>query len=112
MHQLVGAADVAGHGQHQRQRMFGHGDGIGAGRVHHGDAFAGGGIEIDVVHAHAGAPDDPQFAGVFQQVGIHLHRGANDERVGRLQLRRQLALDLVGRDDGPARLAQQVDGRG
>ena len=110
MHQLVGAADVASHGQHERQSVLGHGDGIGAGSVHDRDALAGSGIQIDVVDAHAGAPDHPQLAGMFQQVGVHLHRRANDQRVRRLQLRRQFALHLIGRDDRPARLAQQVDG--
>ena len=95
MHQFVRAADVAGHRQHERQRVLGHGDGIGAGSVHHRNALAGGGIQIDVIDAHAGAPDDPQLTGMFQQIGVHLHRRANDERVGRLQLRRQLALDLI-----------------
>ena len=95
MHQLVGAADVAGHRQHQRQSVFGHGDGIGAGSVHHRDALAGGGIKVDVVDANARASDHPQLVGMFEKLGIDLHRRADDERVRRLQLRRQLAVELV-----------------
>ncbi len=96
MHQFIGAADVASHGQHQRQRVLGHGNGIGAGSVHDRDAFAGGGIQVDVVDAHAGASDHPQLAGMLQQFGVHLHRRADDQRVGRLQLRGQFAVDLIG----------------
>ncbi len=112
VHELVRPSDVARHGEHERQRVLGHGDGIGTGSIHHCDALARGSIQINVVDAHAGAPDDPQFAGMFQQIGVHLHRRANDKRVSRLQMRRQLALHLVRCDDSPTRLAQQVDCRG
>ena len=108
MHEFIGAADVASHSQHQRQGVLGHGNGIGAGSVHHRDAFAGGGIQVNVVHAHAGAPDDPQLVGMLQELGVHLHRRADDERIGRLQLGGQLAVELIRCDYGPARLTQQI----
>jgi hypothetical protein len=75
--------------------VLGHGDGIGAGSIHHGDALAGGGIEIDVVDTDPGPSDHPQLAGMFQKRGVNLHRRADDQRVGRLQLLRELALDLL-----------------
>ncbi len=89
----------------------GHGNGIGAGSVHHGDAFAGGGIEVDVVDAHAGAPDHPQLSSVFQKRFVNLDRRTNDQRVRRLQLVRKLALDLFRSNYGPSRLAQQIHRR-
>jgi hypothetical protein len=73
--------------------------------VHDRNALASSGIQINIVDTHAGAPDHSQFARMFEEVGIHLNRRANDQCVRRLQMRRQLALHLVGRDDGPARLA-------
>ena len=57
----VGLRNVARHGQHQRQRVLGHRDGVAAGRVHHQHAGRGGGVQIDVVHAHAGAADHAQL---------------------------------------------------
>ncbi len=106
MHQFIGAADMASHGQHQGESVLRHGNGIGARRVHDRDPLTGGGVQIDVVHAHAGAANHPQFAGMFEQCGVHLHRRAHDERIRRLQLFGQFAVELIRRDHGPARLAQ------
>ena len=52
--------------------MLGDGDRIAAGSVHHHDAALGGGIEIDVVDAHARASDHAQF-------GSLVHHGRVDE---------------------------------
>ena len=81
VHQLIGAADMASHGQHQGESVLRHGNGIGAWRVHDRYALAGGGVQIDVVHAHPGAANHPQFAGMFEQCGVHLHRRSHDQRI-------------------------------
>ena len=48
---------------------------------------------------------------MLEQGFVHLHRRSYDQGIGRLQVRRQLAIDLLGRYQGPARLAQQINGR-
>ena len=53
----VGLRDLAGQRHHQRERMLGRGDGIAEGRVHDDDALGGGGLDVDVVDADAGAAD-------------------------------------------------------
>ena len=73
MHGGVGAHQVTRQRQHESEGVLGDRDGIAAGRVHHHDAALGGGVEIDVVHAHAGASDDAQLGGL-------VHHGGIDER--------------------------------
>ena len=109
----VGPGQVASQCQHHPQCVLGHRHGIGAGRVHDRDALLGGGFQVDVVDAYAGPPDDPQLLGVFQQLGVGMHRRADDEGVRILQLARQLAVQLLMGKHGPARLLlQQVHGGG
>ena len=50
--------DVAGEREHQRDRVLGGGDRVGLRRVGDDDALLGGGRDVDVVHADAGAADD------------------------------------------------------
>ena len=76
-------------GQHQRQRVLGNGDGIAARRVHHRNAALGGGVEVDVVHAHASAPDHPQLWRLVHHRGIHEHCRAHQQRVSIGQFCRQ-----------------------
>src|SRR6266446_4057115 len=52
-------------------------------------------IKANVVDADARASDYPQLARMFQKLGVDLHRGADDQRVCRFQLRRQLAVELI-----------------
>ena len=66
--------------EHQRDRVLGRGDRIAEGRVHHDDAARGGGRDVDIVDADAGAADD-----------LELGRGGD-----------QLFGDLGGRADGEA----------
>ena len=42
--------------------MLGGGHGVADGRVDHGDAGPGGRVQVDVVHADAGAGDDLEIA--------------------------------------------------
>ena len=62
----------------------------------------GGRIDIDVVHAHSGAADYPQFARVRQQGFIDVYRRAYNQRIRLRQLLGQFAADFVGRDYRPA----------
>ncbi len=62
--------------EHLRQRELCDADAVGARRVHHDDAASGGGVEVDVVDAGAGARDDAQ-----------LRRGAITSAVTRVALR-------------------------
>ena len=109
MHERVGAAEMASHGQHHAQRLFRHGHGICPGRVHHRDALARGRIQIDVVHAHAGSADHAQLLRMRQQRRIRLHRRAHNQRVGRFEMLRKLAIELVRGEHSPARFFQLLD---
>ncbi len=82
VHQRVGAAEVTRHGQRHRHGVLGDRHGVGARRVHDRDAEARRGLQVHVVHADAGAPDDAQLLRVLQQGGVRLHGGAHDQRVG------------------------------
>ena len=88
MGQVIGAAQMARHGQHHGQGVFGHRHGVRPGRIHHRNTLTGGGFELDIVHADARPPNHAQFARLGQQAGIHLHRRPHDQRIRGLQLRR------------------------
>ena len=60
--------NLAGQRKHQRNRMLGRGDRVAEGRVHHDDATRGRGRNIDVVDADAGAADDLEVRGAFQEL--------------------------------------------
>ncbi len=64
-----------------RHGVFGHADGVSAGRVHDEHALARGGVEVHVVHAHAGAADHAKAFGLVQQLGRHLRRAADQQRI-------------------------------
>ena len=64
--------DVAGEREHQRDRVLGGGDRVGLRRVGDDDPALGGGGDVDVVHAHAGAADDPQVVGAVDHLGVEL----------------------------------------
>ena len=100
MHGGVGTAELTRHRQHEGEGVLGDRDGVAAGSVHHHDAALGGGVEIDVVHAHAGASDDAQL-------GRLVHHGGVDE--GRPERTRMASASasspserfLVRGDNGP-----------
>ena len=60
LHRRVGLRDVARLREHERHRLLGGRDDVGRRRVAHDDAALGGGRDVDVVDAHAGAADDLQ----------------------------------------------------
>ena len=111
VHESVGAAQMTSHGQHHPQRLLRDRDGVGPRRIHHRDAFVRRRFQIDVVHAHAGPPDHAQLFRMLQQLGVGLHRRAHDQRIRRLQMFRQFAIQLICRKNGPARLLQLRHGR-
>ena len=105
----VGLRNVARHRQHQGQRVLGHRDGVAARRVHHQHAGGGGGVQIDVVHADAGAPDHAQLRRLRQHVSaltltaLRTSSASASARCWRVFLG-------IGNDDVPARLRlQQLD---
>ena len=64
------------------------------------------GLEIDVVHAHAGSPDHAQLLRVLQKLGVRLHRRTHYQRIRSLQMLRQFAVQLIRSEDRPARFLQ------
>ena len=72
--------------------MFGDGNSIAAGRVHHHDAALGGGVQIDVVDADAGASDDAQLGGLVHHGRIDKGRRADNDGVGVGQLSGKVSL--------------------
>ena len=107
MHGGVGGGHFARQGQHQADGQLGHGHGVGSGGVHHHDAAAGGGIGVDVVDAHAGAADHAQLGSLLHQRVVHLHGGADHQRVGIGQRRRQPVGELVVGQNFPSRLGRK-----
>ena len=89
---LVGRRDVAGAGEQQADGELGGAGDVGGRCVDDHDAGLGGGLDVDVVEADAGAGDDLQAPGGGDGLGVHLRRGADEDRV-----------DVgEGREQGPA----------
>ena len=59
--------------------MLGGRDGVSAGCVHHDDATLGGGLDVHVVHSHAGPSDGLEVFRCGDDTGIHLGLTADDE---------------------------------
>ena len=74
------------HGQHESEGVFGDGNRIAARSVHHHDAALGGGVEIDVVDAHAGASDHAQLGSLVHHGRIDKGRRAHNDGVSVGQL--------------------------
>jgi hypothetical protein len=62
------ASGICAPGEHHGDGMFGGGDGVAVRRVHHHHAARGGGFQIDIVHADAGAADHFQVGGDVEQL--------------------------------------------
>ena len=78
----VGGRDLPRRGQHQRHRVLGGAVDIRRGRVDHQHAARGGGVDVDVVQADAGAGDDLELGRGGQHLGVHGGRRAHQQRVG------------------------------
>ena len=74
--------DLAGRGQHQRQRVLGGAVDVRRRRIHHQHAAGGGGVDVDVVKAHACAGDDLQLGAGREHLGVDRGRRAHQQRVG------------------------------
>jgi hypothetical protein len=61
--------------------VFGGGDRVAERRVHHDDAARGRRRDIDIVDADAGAADDLQVLGLFQDLRRHFGGGADGKAV-------------------------------
>ena len=59
--------------------MLGGRHGVPRGRVDHGDARAGGGLQVDVVHADAGASDDLQVLAGCNHILVYLGLAAHHQ---------------------------------
>ena len=110
MRRGVGLGKMARQRQHQRQRVLRHRDGVSARRVHHRDAALGGGLEVDVVHAHARAPDHAQLGRLVHHGGVNEHGGAHQQRVGIGQLGGESV--FLGSGYGPVGLLLEYGERG
>ena len=77
----IGGGDFAGEGVHESEGVFCGGEGGGLGGVHDEDAFFGGGGEVDVIDADAGAGDALEVAGVLEAFGGDFSAGAYDEAI-------------------------------
>ena len=78
-HAGVSHGDFAGDRHEEREGVLGGGDGVSAGGVHDHDAALGGCIDIDIVHANAGAADGFEVLGRGNDVGADLGLTADDE---------------------------------
>src|SRR5215510_7056492 len=92
---------MPGEGEHESESVLGHRHGVSAGSVHDRDSGLGGGVEINVVYAYTGASDDAQLLCAAQDVCIHVHGGADDQRVGIGQRPGEIVIKLVRREHGP-----------
>ena len=111
----VGGGNFARQREHHGDGVFGGGDGIAEGRVHHDDAARRGGGNVDIVDADAGAADDFQVFGAFEDLGRDLGRRADGEAVVIADDRGELVLVLAERRleiDLDAALLENSDGGG
>ena len=67
--------------QEQRERVLGRGDHVRLRRVRDDHAALRGGVDVDVVHPHAGAAHGLESLGAAQQVRVELGRGADQDAV-------------------------------
>jgi len=63
--------------QQQGQGVLGDAGGVAAGGIHHQDAAARGGVEVDIIHAHSGAADHAQPRRLLEQFVGHAGRAAH-----------------------------------
>src|SRR5581483_9957302 len=66
---------------HQRDGVLGGGDGVAVGRVHDDHALGGGGLDVDVVDADAGAAHHLEAVGGSKHLLRHLGGRAHGEAV-------------------------------
>ena len=77
----IGLGNLAGEREHQCDRMFGGGDRIAKRRIHHDDAFRGGGGNVDIVDADSRAADHFQPLRALEKFGGDLRRRTNGKAI-------------------------------
>ncbi len=77
----IGGRNLPGQREHQGDGVFGRGDGIAEGRVHHDHALGGRGRDVDVVDPDAGPAHHFQPGGRFEQLRRHLGGRADRQAV-------------------------------
>jgi hypothetical protein len=103
---------VAGGREHQRHGELGGRDDVGGRRVDDHDPGLGGGLDVDVVEADAGAGDDLEPPARSEGLGVHLRRRPHEDRVDVRDRRQQLAaVGSVAAADLEVR-AERLDGGG
>lgn len=75
----VGLGDVPGEGEHEAEGVFGGGDGIAGGRIHYDHPVLGGGGDIDVIDADAGAADGFEIGCSLENFGGYFRLAADDD---------------------------------
>ena len=68
-------------GEHHRNGVFGSGDGIAEGRIHHHHTTRRGAGDIHIINANAGAPDNLQARCDFQHFPRHLGGGTHRQAI-------------------------------
>ena len=89
MNSFIQAGDLAGQRQEQSKSVFSDTDSIAAGSAHDQDAATRSFIQIDVVHADAGAANHAQAGSFFEEFGGDFGGAAHDESVSVGDLRVQ-----------------------
>src|ERR1022692_1005879 len=97
-------------GQHESEGMLGDSHSIAAGRVHPHDAAFGGSVEIDVVHAHAGASDDAQLGGLVHHGRVNERGRADQDAIRGSEFTRERV--VVGGYNFPVFVFAENGGRG
>ena len=99
--------------EHQRERVLGDADAVGARRVHDDDAARGRGGHVDVVDAGSGAGNHPKFRRGGDQRLVDGGRAADDERVGVGEIAREVRGRAAGFGvDGASGKALEQSDRG
>jgi len=109
----IGLRDIARHGGEERDGVLCGGDGVGGGRVDDEASRLGGRLEVDIVDADTGPPDDAEPAARgLEHLPRHLRPAAHHQRVHERHLGAELLRrELVGAVHVGER-AQQVQPRG
>ena len=93
---------VAREREQERDRVLGGGVDRRLGGIRDHDAATGRRVDVDVVHPHAGAPDDLEPHGAFDERGVERRRRAHDDRVEVADDRGQIGLGVLDHLEPPS----------
>ncbi len=113
LHRPIRGRHRACKGQHQRPRVLGDADAVGAGRVDDEDAAGAGGGHVDVVDAGAGTRHDSKTSRGGEQSRVDFRGAADEQGIGIGQIGGELVRRPArARIDGPSGFGgEQRDGR-